>query len=341
LLQGIFLGVLLGLILYNLFVFLSLRDTAYLYYVIYLVSTTLLVAEYNGIATRYLWPALPAWNVRALWTFGLSGTVAYLAFVRQFLRTKRIAPRLDRVLRGYVIGLLAALAGLYLADNAITVGLPPILAIIGLTLAGFAIVNALKCVYRPAHFVCLANILFGIGLIWVSALALGYPKQASDWNHFIFEFGLATEAVLLSLALASRIKLLQQENLSAQLALLESKQQFSSQLIAAQDAEQKRVACELHDGIGQNLMVVKNRLNRLLKTGLAPRLARQLDFAAEVTQKTIHELRGLSHRLHPHELDRLGLAVAIEAMAEGTLNDAGIRVSCQIEAINQLLDKDR
>ncbi len=341
LLQGIFLGVLLGLILYNAFVFLSLRDTAYLYYVIYLVSTTLLVAEYNGIATRYLWPALPEWNVRALWTFALSGTAAYLAFVRQFLDTKRFFPRLDRLFRGYVIGLLLALAALYWADHAITLGFPPVLAIIGLTLAGFASINAFKCNYRPARFVCVANILFGLGIIWLSALTLGYPGDASDWNHFIFEFGLAVEAVLLSLALASRIKLLQQEKLSAQLALLDSKNSFANQLITAQDAERQRIAGELHDGIGQNLMVVNNRLNRILETGLAPGLAKQLNFASQITQKTIHELRGLSHRLHPHELDRLGLTVAIEAMANDTLCDAGIKVSCQIDTVDHVLDRDR
>ncbi len=341
LLQGMFLGVLLGLILYNVFVFLSLRDTAYLYYVVYLVSTTLLVAEYNGIATRYLWPASPEWNVRALWTFALTGTAAYIAFVRKFLETKRLFPSLDGLFRAYIIGLLLALMALYLADHAIMVGFPPMLSVIGLTMAGFTGINAFHCDSRPKQFVCVANLLFGMGVIWLSALTLGYPAKASDLNHFIFEFGLTTEAVLLSLALASRIKRLHQEKLTAQLALLQSKHRFSNRLIAAQDAEQKRVASELHDGIGQNLMVIKNRLNRLLKAGLAPQLSRQLNFAAEVTQKTIHELRGLSHRLHPHQLDRLGLAIAIEAMVNDALKDAGIRVSYQIDPVDQLLDRER
>ncbi len=283
LLQGIFLGVLLGLVLYNIFVFLSLHDTAYLYYVIYLVSTTLLVAEYNGIATRYLWPASPEWNVRALWTFALSGTAAYLAFVRKFLETKRFFPRLDRLFLGYVIGVLLSLTALYFADTSITVGFPPMLSIIGLTLAGFASVNAFHCGSRPKQFVCLANMLFGTGILWVSALTIGYPREVSDLNHFIFELGLTIEAVLLSLALASRIKRLQQEKLSSQLLLLQSKNQFSNRLIAAQDAEQKRVASELHDGIGQNLLVIKNRLNRLLKAGLTPQWVTQLNFASEVT----------------------------------------------------------
>jgi signal transduction histidine kinase len=341
LVQGIYLGFLLGLILYNLFVFLSLRDNAYLYYVLYLTSTTLLVAQYSGIATRYLWPATPAWNVLAFWVFILTGTMAYLAYIRKFLLTKQTTPRVDKIIRYFGAILLIALLALFILDRALMITTIPILALVGFSLSGIAIVNAIKNNNRPARYVGLANIIFVSGMIWASILMFGYPIKLFEWNYFIFVFGILIEAILLSLALASRIKRLQQEKLTAQQDLLNNRKHFSERQIATQDTQRKRIASELHDGIGQNLMVVNNRLKRILGTGLPQDLAKQLDFAHSITQQTTHDVRGLSHLLHPHQLDRLGLAIAIETMANETLSDAGIQLTCQTDTIDHLVNKDQ
>jgi signal transduction histidine kinase len=178
-------------------------------------------------------------------------------------------------------------------------------------------------------------------MFWATYISFGLSKQVWEWNLYIFKFGVAAEAVLLALALASRIKLLQQQESMAQQTLLESKHHFSNQLIATQDTERRRVSNELHDGIGQNLIVINNRLNRLAHADLSPKLAEQLNFASEVTQQTIHDLRRLSHHLHPHQLDLLGLGIAIEAVAKETLSDAGIILHCQIDIVDHLVDKDQ
>ncbi|MEE9356673.1 MAG: 7TM diverse intracellular signaling domain-containing protein [Methylococcaceae bacterium] len=341
LLQGMYLGLFIGLILYNLFFYFSLRDTAYLYYVIYLISAMLLTTAYTGIATRYLWPDSPNWNLRAMWTFALSGTIAFLTFIRRLLDTSKIAPKLDLTIRWCILVLLLAMVALFIVDYSIMASIPPLLSIVGFSISGIAIIISIKNGYRPAYFVGLANVMFVSCMLWAIYISFGLSKQVWEWNLYIFEFGVAVEAVLLALALASRIKILQHQKSMAQQTLLESKHHFSNQLIAAQDAERRHISNELHDGIGQNLMVINNRLNRLTNADLSPHLAEQLDFASGVTQQTIHDLRGLSHRLHPHQLDRLGLAIAIETVANETLSEAGIILNCQIDAIDHLVNKDQ
>jgi signal transduction histidine kinase len=341
LLQGMYLGLFIGLILYNLFFYFSLRDTAYLYYVIYLVSAMLLTAVYTGIATRYLWPDSPNWNVRAMWTFALFGTVAFLTFTRRLLYTPQISPRLDRLIQWYILVLLLTMVAQFTVDYTIMAQISPILTIVGFGVSGIAIIISIKNGNRPARFVGLANIMLISGMLWSMYILFGLSKQVWEWNLYIFELGVAVEAVLLALALASRIKILQQQESMAQQTLLESKRHFSNQLIASQDTELRRVSNELHDGIGQNLIVINNRLNRLTNADLSPKLTEQLNFASEITQQTIHDLRSLSHRLHPHQLDRLGLAVAIETVANETLSDMGIVLSCHIDAIDHLVTKDQ
>ena len=49
----------------------------------------------------------------------------------------------------------------------------------------------------------------------------------------------------------------------------------------------------------------------------------------------------MSHRLHPHQLDRLGLATAIETMVTETLRDEDIKLTCRIDTIDDLVGKDQ
>ncbi len=94
-------------------------------------------------------------------------------------------------------------------------------------------------------------------------------------------------------------------------------QQLSRQLLSGQEDERKRIAGDLHDGIGQSLCAVKLML-RNTKTGSAVQsgewLAGQLDACVEKTQEMIDEVRRLSMALRPAILDSGGLLLALERL---------------------------
>ena len=58
---GAIYGVLLGMLIYNLFIYLSVRDTSYLYYILYIASFGLYQLSVNGVAVEYFWPTNPWW----------------------------------------------------------------------------------------------------------------------------------------------------------------------------------------------------------------------------------------------------------------------------------------
>ena len=92
-------------------------------------------------------------------------------------------------------------------------------------------------------------------------------------------------------------------------------QAFARQLIESQEAERKRIASELHDGLGQNLLVIKNRaLFGLLQPDDAPRAAAQLADISSTVSQALDEVRHIAANLHPYQLDRLGLTKALTAM---------------------------
>jgi ligand-binding sensor domain-containing protein/signal transduction histidine kinase len=95
-----------------------------------------------------------------------------------------------------------------------------------------------------------------------------------------------------------------------------AQQTFARELLASQEAERKRIAAELHDSLGQNLLIIKNRA--LLNAVALPDEAARTQFTeiSDAVAQTIDEVRTISHDLRPPHLDQLGLRTALQAMIE-------------------------
>ena len=87
-------------------------------------------------------------------------------------------------------------------------------------------------------------------------------------------------------------------------------------MIESQEHERQRIAAELHDSLGQNLLVIKNRAH-FGKLSQAYGLARsQFQEISDAAAQTLEEVRLISYNLRPSHLDQLGLRTSIEAMLD-------------------------
>jgi len=117
---------------------------------------------------------------------------------------------------------------------------------------------------------------------------------------------------------------------------------FAKKLMEAVDQERRRIAAELHDSIGQDLMAIRNGVQLSLKSLSYPsELAQKLNEISTIARDAINEVREISYNLHPHHLDRLGLTRAIEANIHQTTKSAGIVVKTRIDNINDLFFKEQ
>jgi PAS domain S-box-containing protein len=103
---------------------------------------------------------------------------------------------------------------------------------------------------------------------------------------------------------------------------------LSARLIRSQDDENRRIARELHDSLGQYLVAIKMNLLALKGSeGNADAVLTEID---ELLERSITETRTLSHLLHPPALDELGLAAAAKWYVEGFAKRSGIDVSIEL-----------
>lgn len=114
--------------------------------------------------------------------------------------------------------------------------------------------------------------------------------------------------------------------------------EFSKRLIQSQESERKRIAAELHDGLGQNLLVIKNRaLLGMSDPDDAGRAILELGEISSTASQAIDEVRSIAHNLRPYQLDRLGLTMALEAIVKKVGESSKIEFKSHIDPVDDLL----
>jgi len=106
---------------------------------------------------------------------------------------------------------------------------------------------------------------------------------------------------------------------------------LSSRLITMQDDERRRIARELHDGLGQELVAVKILFHRLLQQSGGQAKSQETDEASQIIDRAIQQVRSMSHLLHPPLLDEVGLLSALRWYVEGLTKRSGIETSLDVQ----------
>lgn len=201
---GLIYGVLLGMLVYNLFIYLSVRDTSYLYYIFYIASFGLYQLSVNGAAVQYFWPNNPWWANAA--TPFLIGSAAFFGcqFARTFLHTASHSRWLDRALMLLmavgVLVMVLALTTSYAVSLRLATGLALAFIVTIFTSGVVAWVRGL----RVARYFVIAWSAFLLGGLVNTLMVLGYLPNVF-LTMYASQIGSAIEVGLLSLALADRI----------------------------------------------------------------------------------------------------------------------------------------
>jgi len=106
---------------------------------------------------------------------------------------------------------------------------------------------------------------------------------------------------------------------------------LSGRLLTMQDDERRRIARELHDGLGQELAAAKMMMDGILEKNPAQSNRRAAKDASETINRAIQQVRSLSHLLHPPLLDEVGLLSAVRWYLDGLTKRSGIETSLDVQ----------
>jgi signal transduction histidine kinase len=115
-------------------------------------------------------------------------------------------------------------------------------------------------------------------------------------------------------------------------------QRLMGKMINLQEEERRRIAAELHDSLGQSLVIIKHRSMLCLREFAgSDRISEQLEEISSTATAAIDELHEIAHNLRPYELDRLGLVKAIESMIAKLGTSFAMQLSADLDQIDGLL----
>jgi signal transduction histidine kinase/FixJ family two-component response regulator len=229
---GLYYGILFAMLFYNLFLFASIRDITYLYYVLFIGSYLLFQVSLNGTAFQYFWPNTLWWANNSLPLFIFMAYFFGTQFTRHILNTKVNAPKLNKILQfaGKV-----ALVGMFLpfiTSYAFSIRVATMLAMSVILLIFTGFVCAAKG-DRPARYYVIAwsVSMLGVAIFAMKTFGLLPHTFITNWG---IQIGSAWEVVLLSLGLADRFRLLEAEMLERKYAVesIESANRAKSTFLA-------------------------------------------------------------------------------------------------------------
>lgn len=217
--QGVFLGIMLVLVAYNLGMFFVVRESSYLYYVITLASGVIVWGAVFGLTSELLWSGRPAWDFFVPWINIQVSSWAGCQFLRTYLVTRQHFLRVDTMLKwvAYTSLLLIPIFLLLTGRSVLQVwemSAGWIVAVVGIIMAVtiFAYVRR----HPLARFLLLAVSISGTGALVTSAVVVGL-LPVTDLTLHAGQIGNALSGIILSMGLGFRLQQLRTEVAGRQL----------------------------------------------------------------------------------------------------------------------------
>lgn len=180
-------------------------------------------------------------------------------------------------------------------------------------------------------FLCKAKNRNGL---WSNTALINFEILPPYWQQwwFIALMIITFISILISVYL-KRINFLKKETAM--------QRKFSELLIQSQENERKRIASELHDGIGQDLLAIINRVKLSLKKPETHLPEKQFKNILESASKLLEEVRRIARNLHPYQLESIGLTKTIESMLNRFCELTEIQIDYKIKNIDNILPLEK
>ncbi len=342
-LSGLYLGIMIVMLLYNLFIYFSARDRHYLDYVHYIFWVTATQAALLGYLHRFFWSG-NAWLVENMLTFaGAMSGIATVIFAKSFLHAREHAPRLNNVLNLIIAGDLAAvvfvLAG-YPLEAYQTVN---VTAGLGSPLVLFTAIVIYRQHYRPAKYFLYAWTVFLASVLVFVLKDYGILPYNLFTIHAV-QIGSALEAVLLSFALANKINILKKEKEASQAEALEAAKE-NERIIREQNVLLEHKVTErtvelrdANEGLNQALVNLKQAQTQLVES---EKMASLGQLTAGIAHEINNPINFVTSNVTPLRRDVDMLLDAVRTIEEVGLSEATLAEKQQrIEAYKEELDFD-
>jgi signal transduction histidine kinase len=316
--SGLYVGLMLVMLLYNLFIYFTIKDKSYLYYVIYIVFIFLTQISLQGYTSQFIWPDIPWLAIHGQFILPALVGSAALVFMREFLRVNERIKWADKMILVFVGVYLFSLVLMFLKIYNVAF---KVVELNALSVSIFMLVTSAtiyKKGYRPALFFFIAWFVFLVG-ICIFVLKDFEVLPYNNFTRYTMQIGSSIEVILLSFALADRINVLKKEKEESQvqvvLALQENERIITQQKTTLESMVNERTRElqlsneELHETVEelkqtQSQLVSAEKMASLgqLTAGIAHEINNPINFVVSNVKPLRRDLDDMQELIERYDL---------------------------------------
>lgn len=218
--SGGYLGIVIIMVVYNFFLYLSIRDKSYIYYVLYVLGTGLTQMGLKGYNFQFLWPNAPGFEHISIILFACLSGIAALFFTVEFLEIKKHFRKIYRLIQVFIgLFVLGIVALFFNTDTAFVImQLGTAATSIGIFIISLYIILKKPSISSARYFLVAWSVLIAGSLIFILKDFGVLPYNS--WTTNVVQVASAIEMSLLSFGLANRINILKREKEQSRLEAL-------------------------------------------------------------------------------------------------------------------------
>ncbi|MGM9476489.1 sensor histidine kinase [Pedobacter sp. GSP4] len=327
---GFYTGIFVFAVIFNLLLFVSIRDTIHLYYAIYIFCTLIFILEEEGLAFQWFYPNLPGLQDYMRLIMASLSCGLLIQVMQLFVNQNPSNSSLHRFTNYYkrfcwamaIIPVLMLFKSFIIFEKTVFY-INNFLALLTVIVIIICVIERIRAGYKLGwyYFIATVMLLFGVFNYVFNTLGITNFNLLKP-NGLVV--GLTAEIIFLSFALTQRYNFLKKEKE----ILLEEKSKHQVDLadgiFHAQEDERTRLARDLHDDLGGTLSIIKLNItafqHKALKLNDDERIF--YDKTIGMIEKACADLREISHNLMPKNFEQTGL---IETLNEHfrSLNHSG------------------
>ncbi|MBN2158551.1 MAG: hypothetical protein JW807_04075 [Spirochaetes bacterium] len=275
-------GSMLILCVYNMLIFVSVRQKSYIYYALYIFSVNILIMVLNGTAYQYLWPEHPWWGFNCMPVLVGVSTALLIQFLRHFIKSWELNARFDACMRILALASLCSCIPVIFDQFMIGMVISILMAFAGIVIsAPYVLYLAFAGVSRESRFLVPAFTFFFSGMLVYFAKTFGLIIDSPVTDN-IMQAGFMLQVVLFSLGLADQITTMK-KNL-----LVLNNDIEKNEKLSRERAEYLQGVVDTVESISDELQTVSNELSEL--TGSFSRVSSEQAATSEEMFATFEEL---------------------------------------------------
>lgn len=226
---GIYFGAIFTMLLYNLFLYLQIKDEKYLYYVVYVSFLLLYLASFKGYAPMYIWHNNGWMRENATFIFCCLSVIFGLQFGYSFLNLKIRLPKVIWTIQSVQLLTLFNLCGYFLYSKHLAYNLFYLLTLLTMFILSFLAIWVFRKGYKIAKYYIIGQFVFFV-CIFFTLLRIYSLIPHNFLTTHLSEMGTMFDVTIFSFALASRINIMKKEKEVTKRRMQESDKKYQEVL---------------------------------------------------------------------------------------------------------------